>query len=681
MPIDPSIALSFNPQPLGPNLGQAAQGASVLFALQQQQQQAQRQNALRSILSAPDAIDATGNPTPETLGKVTSIDPAVGITFRQNMLKQQQQEMQNNILRGDAFGKQLDAMHDAYVPILEAYKEAAPNDPTGAQRAADDAVSAKTEELTQAGWLPPNVVQNLPRKFDYTQFEQKYQTVQDLQARRKALLDADRQRREDEKQRAEGWTIETDPTKRDANGAPVQYRYNPKTGEATTLDAKTPYAPGGAVRAGDAREQYSAPTSVQYKGSDGSAVTVEAQQNRQTGQWVTADEKRTPLENVTPIKPLIPGSQAATRAALADDINNDPNFKNATPGQKGAEVERQFRVAQGLINTPEQIDQEAQQIASYSSAPLAGYALRSPEGIKIMARVHELDPNYSALEFNNYNKTIGGFGAGKQGDTIRYINNAIQHIDVMQKAADALGGGDVRAFNTLANALGKEFGVAAPTTFDGLRQIVGTEIERAATGGVGAAVDRDRLIESLNKANSPEQLKDVFKNFKALFGGQAASLKKQYEDGTPDRPAFRADGPFGFDRKLIPATRQELPGFKDENRRPGDAGPSLPRAQQDSGLAPGAKATPEQMQSLPKPKTKAEADALGPGKAFITPDGKIGIVPGSAAPSAPAARPAAPGAAPLPLTQGMKPADLVPGKVYNTRHGPATWDGKQFVAQ
>ena len=176
------------------------------------------------------------------------------------------------------------------------------------------------------------------------------------------------------------------------------------------------------------------------------------------------------------------------REAIAAGIDKDPNFKDATPRQKADAVEHEVRVAQGLINTPDAIDTEAHQIASYSSPPLSGYALRSPDGIKIMARVQEIDPSYSAPEYGNYSKTIGNFGSGKQGDTIRYINNAIQHIDVMQKAADALGSGDIRTFNSVANTIGREFGVPAPTTFDGLRQIVGTEIERAATGGVGAAV-------------------------------------------------------------------------------------------------------------------------------------------------------------------------------------------------
>jgi hypothetical protein len=429
--------------------------------------------------------------------------------------------------------------------------------------------------------------------------------------------------------------------------------------------------------------------------------------DKANGQWLTADGRKPIQGDVTPMKPLIPGSQAATRAAIADDINNDPEFKDAPPGRRAEELETRLKIAQGTMSTPEAQHSLAESIASYQLPPLSGFALSRPEGQRIQAEITRINPEYQATEFNNYNKTISGFGAGKQGDTIRYINNAIQHIDVMQKAADALGSGDMRTFNTLANVIGKEFGVAAPTTFDGLRQIVGTEIERAATGGVGAAVDRQNLIESLNKANSPEQLKDVFKNFKALFGGQAASLKTQYEDGTPDRPSFRGDGQFSFDKKLLPQTRKELPGF--------DQSPSAPRKSPGASLPPAQQDTGGKIPTLTDDDAGHAARAALPDGAQYMFGGKVFIkhgpaqaaggaaTPAAASPAAspgppailggPAAQPAAtpapaaaqpapgPGtaAAPLPLTKGMKQSDLVKGKVYQIKQGPATWDGEHFV--
>ena len=76
MPIDPSIALSFRPTQFpGFDLGNAAQGANALAQFQANQQKIQSQNALRSILSQPGAIDDQGNPTADALKKVNAVDP------------------------------------------------------------------------------------------------------------------------------------------------------------------------------------------------------------------------------------------------------------------------------------------------------------------------------------------------------------------------------------------------------------------------------------------------------------------------------------------------------------------------------------------------------------------------------------------------------------------------------
>jgi hypothetical protein len=296
-----------------------------------------------------------------------------------------------------------------------------------------------------------------------------------------------------------------------------------------------------------------------------------------------------------------------------------------------------------------------------------------------MAEVKKINPDYESTEYNNFNRTVTNFGTGKQGDTVRYINNAIQHIDVMQQAADALKNGDNQTFNSLMQRLNQEFGTSAPTTFDGLKQIVGTEIERAATGGVGAAVDRDRLMESMQRYNSPDQLKGAFDGFRSLFRGQANSLKNQYENGTPDAPLFRS-GKFAFDAKLLPETKKAL-GIGGESKEPGSATP---------GLTPGAKATPEQLKTLPQPKTLDDVKGYAPGSFFVTPSGVIGRVPGTAAASAPAPAvptpPAAPpvpapGAAAAPAVAPPRPANVPAGSMYSpSRKAWRTPDGQIIPA-
>ena len=96
--VNASIPLQFNPSPIGPNIGQSIGAANQLLAFQQNQQQVQRQNALRTILGTPGAIDATGQPTPETMTRVMGVDPNVGLQLQQNDLVTQQRKLQMDAL-------------------------------------------------------------------------------------------------------------------------------------------------------------------------------------------------------------------------------------------------------------------------------------------------------------------------------------------------------------------------------------------------------------------------------------------------------------------------------------------------------------------------------------------------------------------------------------------------------
>jgi hypothetical protein len=617
--VNASIPLQFQPTQFpGFDAGRAVQTASQMMQFQQQQQQQKSQNALRGILAAPGAIDDSGNPTPDAMKQIAAVDPNAAMKLQQNALMMQQQKLRTDVMKTDQFGKKLDLLNDSYGPVMQRYQDAIKGGKTPEQAAAlaQTDLDSVNQQLQQGGMFSPQEQQTHPTKFDPMQMQKFFDGSAQVRDWRKSQLQADQESRtqnradaaQTERERhdraveGEGKPAEievmVDPTKKDANGNPTPYSYNKVTREATTLDGK-PYTPGGVAKVG-----------------------AEA-------------------------KPPPPGSIAANRAAIADDVNNDPEFKDGPPGAKAQEVETRLKIAQGTMSSPEQQKDYAAQIAGYQQAPLSGFAAGRPEGQKIMAEVRKINPDYQASRYHEVSTAMTAFGSGKQGDTIRYINNAVQHIGVMSEAADALKNGDMRTFNSLAQTIGKEFGVAAPTTFDGLRQIVGTEIERAATGGVGAAVDRDRIIESLNRANSPQQLADVFDKFKQLFKGQTNSLKNQYEDAT----GFKT-GQFAFDNKLLPETKKALgwSGADDKSgtSKPGDKTTTkgdLPPAKTDEGAIPTFGASQSDL---------AEIAKLPKGTRFKGADGKIYVTqkePAGTAPPASAPAPAAPAPTQTPAQQ------------------------------
>ncbi len=326
----------------------------------------------------------------------------------------------------------------------------------------------------------------------------------------------------------------------------------------------------------------------------------------------------------------VSGSAAANRQAIAQDVNNDPDFKYKTAGQKAAEIESRVAVAEGKMTDPTSRHDMAVAIASYQKAPLDNMAAQKPGGPETMAEVFRINPNYQEARYPEVAKVMAAFGSGKQGDIVRSNNVVVQHTDVLEEAAKALGNGDVQALNKMGNWFEKQFGSSAPTTFDGLKQIVATEIEKSVAGGIGATGDRDRLMASLDRANSPTQLQDMLKGFRSLMLGQLIGLKQQYEDGT----SFTS-GPFAFDNKLLPATRTRLNA------------PDAPPAAPITTLPPIATGLPQNdygrhgasgyPSTAPPPSAKSPGSPAAPpdpadreqNKSYLLPNGRIGVWAGT----------------------------------------------------
>lgn len=265
------------------------------------------------------------------------------------------------------------------------------------------------------------------------------------------------------------------------------------------------------------------------------------------------------------------GSEDALRRAVAADVKSDPAFRYKTAGQQATETELRVQVAKGAMTSPATQAANAAMIASYQIKPPDGFALSRPGAAETMAKVKEFNPEYQESRFPEINKAMSAFGPGPQGNVTRSIDVSVQHLAVLDQAATALGNGDVQKLNGLKNYFQQNFGTAAPTTFDGLKQIVATEIEKSVAGGIGSSADRDRLMKSLDGANSPAQLQAMTDGFRALMAGQLSGLKRQYENDT----GFTS-GPFAFENKLGPETLRVLGAHSGATPTPAAAASTAP---------------------------------------------------------------------------------------------------------
>ena len=221
MPIDPSIAMSAAPTPnMGPNMGVAIQNAQQLYGLQQMQQQAQAQNALKSIMSQPGMVDETGNPTPNALKQISAVSPEMGMKLRQNMLVQQQAKLQQDVTKTSLFGKKMDLMGDGADAATIAYEAGLQRGltPQQATSAAQDVYTEKLQSLSDSGLFSTEEVGRMPKQFDPVKVkafsgnledwrkQQALRVVQDKEARSEGRLDAAQTERERHDRAMEGKT-------------------------------------------------------------------------------------------------------------------------------------------------------------------------------------------------------------------------------------------------------------------------------------------------------------------------------------------------------------------------------------------------------------------------------------------------------------------------------------------
>jgi hypothetical protein len=224
------------------------------------------------------------------------------------------------------------------------------------------------------------------------------------------------------------------------------------------------------------------------------------------------------------------------------------------------------------VQTPENIDKTAQAIADYKIAPLSSFAMSRPGGRDVMARVSELNPQYDAKNFVTAQRTRNAFAVGVEGRTVRSFNVAIDHLDTLNDAATALGNGDIKRFNQLAQRTAQETGSPIPTNFDAIKGIVAKEIVKSIVGNAtaGGVTERQALESELSRSSSPEQLKGMISRYQTLMAGQLKGLKQQYEAGL---------GGSDFESKfLLPRSKdvlsrmQQNTGSPQGNRPPPPAG-------------------------------------------------------------------------------------------------------------
>lgn len=281
------------------------------------------------------------------------------------------------------------------------------------------------------------------------------------------------------------------------------------------------------------------------------------------GQWFTKEgnpvsESTTHAEgnsiDVDSKKLTKEGRQTLAREGWYQPIpQQDPNHWERMPSAGATSVPAASSPAVSNAPRAGTTSSIAEKIANYEMKPPAS---RSAQYGPLMQEVARINPDYDETKYATVQQARKNFTTGKQGDTVRSMNVAIDHLDTLKDAGNALQNGNLPLFNKITNEFAKNTGSPVVTDFNGIKSIVGSEVAKAVAGGNMALADREEIRKELDAANSPQQLAGVIKRMQQLLGGQLKGLKTQYEDA----------GLRDFDKKLTPRTKQVLGGIGEEKK-------------------------------------------------------------------------------------------------------------------
>lgn len=181
----------------------------------------------------------------------------------------------------------------------------------------------------------------------------------------------------------------------------------------------------------------------------------------------------------------------------------------------------------------------ARAIAEYRVSPPSPRALATPSGIAILKAVQAINPDYDASKYANRAPTRKAFTTGPQGQQITALNTAIEHLDQLQAASDALSNGNFVPGNAAWNGVRAMFGNAAPTNYQAIKTLLNKEIEAVANKGIPITVAGTKEQQALAASSAgPKQIKGFIDTIIPLMGSKLTALTYQYKQAMGENDPF-----------------------------------------------------------------------------------------------------------------------------------------------
>jgi hypothetical protein len=346
-------------------------------------------------------------------------------------------------------------------------------------------------------------------------------------------------------------------------------RQKPATAAATAAARQTPFQKAFAkfqeehpeATAKELQDFANDPATQKLDAAQKRTETTAAGAKERVGMQQTGATERTGMQQAGAA-----ARNAATNVSRENTARQSFEFKTDAFNRNYEQRDRQFAEKQTLARqkveggTPKEGDIEnvAQGIANYRQAPYTGIAARSAAGLRVMDRVYQLNKGYDAANWRAHSDGITRFTSGVQGNTIRSLRVADDHLKTLSVLAAQLENGDARSFNAVKNFITKQMGYPEVTNLDTARQIVAAEVIKAVSATGGGVRERLEAAGQLDKTASLAQINGAIGTYRRLMAGQLRGFKAQYEQ-IPGNPK-NFEEQFEFDPKMLSPEETSLGG-------------------------------------------------------------------------------------------------------------------------
>jgi hypothetical protein len=171
---------------------------------------------------------------------------------------------------------------------------------------------------------------------------------------------------------------------------------------------------------------------------------------------------------------------------------------------------------------------------AHNAADLSTLPTQLRKGVNGMTRDQGLsyirtyiNPQYQEGDYSASKKLSGELAStrtGTAGGTLLSAGTAANHLNLLEQAGQALNNNDTQAINRLANTFGIAVGKSPAVTFQAIAEQVNSEVAKVVAGGQPNEAELKQNRESLNRDQSPEQIRNVIGSYVGLMNGRIGEI-------------------------------------------------------------------------------------------------------------------------------------------------------------